>query len=275
MAKKKPVSSVGLVSGFPYAVFWEEFGEPWEGFHNPEMAAAKFERLLADGAARGSSMPEFVTRERIGSLLALLELAPADHLKLTDILYGHAAEYLIPQVRKALQQTPIRIEKGLAQLARKATVFADALEEISLDAELVLGVLRSAINNPGKPGTSLFHFNQMVAEARDLAKAAKLMADEMPRKSQGTSPNLLEKRWFVASMQAIDAVGRGRVEILQADAAGRNPRPKGISAEVLFSYTALVAPEMPNATKVRLILEIRRPYHKAEKMWAKYVKNNI
>ncbi len=266
---------MGDVSRFPYSVLWQEFGELWEGLGRTDASAAKFEKLLADCAAAGQVMPVAVTAAAISDLLTPLKLAPAEHQQLVDTLYGLAAEYLIPKVRQALRQSPAQVERRLNQLARKATVFADALEGIDIDIEVVLGLLRSTVENSATSKPPIFHFRQLVTEARTLANAAALMSDELPRHAQGTSVDLLATRWVQASLRAIEFSGRLRIEILQADGAGRNPRPKGGPAEVLFDYLRLVEPGMPDATKVRLILEFTARYRKLEKLHARHWKSNI
>lgn len=264
MPKKKTPYSVGSQSRFPYYFLWEEFAELWEGFGKTGLTEAKFEQLLADCAAAGHPMPERVSQTAIHDVLGPLELAPAEQQQLADTLYRFAAEYLMPRVRKALRKTPRQVEKRLSQLVRKATIFADALEETDLNVQVVLRMLRRKIENPANPEPTRSFFEQLVAETRDLAKAAAIMADEMPKRPQGTSVDLLAKRWVRAACRTIETVTHERIKVLQADGAGRNPRPKGTPAKVLFDYLQLVDPGTPDATKVRLILEWQESCREAQ-----------
>ena len=249
MSSQLPPPPKGRTSGFPYSILWEEFAQIWEPLEKAGELEGAYEALLAEAKARNLGLPREPSREAVRDTIRPLQLSTAAADELEARLYRIAAAYRIPRLKKALGLGAAASKKHLAKIAVASAELAELLKNTPLTHEVVLGLLRVRLDPAQKP---LFNFKALVKEAGDLARTAKLMADEIPLMSRGTSANILQARLMEAATRAIGEAAADFLEVLQADTAGRNPRPKSTSAGVLFAYLDLVDPGMTDATKVRL-----------------------
>ena len=249
MSSQLPPPPKGRTSGFPYSILWEEFAHIWESLEKAEHLEGAYESLLAEAKRRKLGLPRKPSRAAIKKAIRPLKLSTAAANELGARLYRIAAAYRIPQLKKSLGLGAAASKKELAKVAAASARLAALLENTPLTHEVILGLLRVRVDPGEKP---LFNFKALVKETDDLARAAKLMADEIPKMPRGTSANILQARLMEAATRAIGEAAADFLEVLQADTAGRNPRPKSTSAGVLFAYLDLVDPGITDATKVRL-----------------------
>lgn len=253
MPLQLPPRPEGRTSGFPYAILWEEFAQIWEALDERGDPERKYEALLTNAQEHDVCLAKEPSRDAIRDTLKPLDLPPAAVDELAAKLYRIAAAYRIPRLKKALGLGPVETKAHLRQLAKTAAKLANLLERTSLEQEVVLGLLRAHIDP--KAASPLFNFEAIVEEARCLAAVATMMAEETPQMPRGTSANILQARLMEAATRAIGKFASDFLEVLQADTAGRNPRPKSTSAKVLFAYLNLVEPAMSDTTKVRLFTD--------------------
>lgn len=250
MSLQLPPRPEGRESGFPYSILWEEFAQIWEALDKQRDPEREYEALLARALPLEVCLATEPSPSAIAEALNPLELAPAAVEELTAKLYRIAAAYRIPLLKKALGLGAAETKAHLQQVAKAAAKFAKLLERTSLEQEVVLGLLRRHVDREAE--MLLFSFKNIIKEARDLAAAAAMMADEAPQMPRGTSANILQARLMEAATRAIGESSADFLEVRQADTAGRNPRAKSRSAKVLFAYLDLVEPSMSDTTKVRL-----------------------
>ena len=253
MPLQLPPRPEGRISGFPYSLLWEEFAQIWEALDQRREPEREYEALLAEAVSLAVCLAKEPSRGAIGDLLTPLELSPARLEELTAKLYRIGAAYRIPKLKNALGLGAAETKAHLKQVAGAAAKLAKLLERTSLEQEVVLGLLRRHVDPVAE--MPLFNFKAMVEEARCLAAAATMMADETPQMPRGTSGNILQARLMEAATRAIGGYAAEFLEVLQADTTGRNPRAKSTSAKVLFAYLNLVEPTMSNTTKVRLFTD--------------------
>lgn len=253
MPLQLPPRPEGRESGFPYSILWEEFAQIWEALDKRRDPEREYEALLARAVPLEVCLANEPSPAAIGDTLKPLELSPAAVQELTTKLYWIAAAYRIPQLKKALGFGAAETKAHLKQVAKAAAKFANLLERTSLEQEVVLGLLRRHVDREAE--MPLFSFKNIVKEARDLAAAATMMADEAPQLPRGTSANILQARLMEAATRAIGTSAADPLEVRQADTVGRNPRAKSTSAKVLFAYLDLVEPSMSDTTKVRLFAD--------------------
>lgn len=250
MPSQLPPPPEGLTSGFPYSILWEEFAHIWDELDQRRDPEEAYEALLAKAVPLKLSLSREPSRAAIQDIIQPLELAPAAAEELGAKLYRIAAAYRIPRLKNALGLGAAATKIQLAKLAAAADGLANRLEGTPLEQEVILGLLRSHVDpDSEKP---LFNFSELIRETRKLAAAATMMADEIPQMPRGTTANILQARLMEAATRAIGYSAEGYLEVLQADTAGRNPRPKNTSARVLFAYLNLVDPSMTKTTIVRL-----------------------
>lgn len=250
MPSQLPPRPEGRTSGFPYSILWEEFAQIWEELDRRRDAEGTYETLLAKAVPLKLCLSSEPSRAAIKDAIKPLELAPAAAEELGAKLYRVAAAYRIPQLKKALGLGAGASKTHLAKLAAAAGKLADLLEGTPLEQEVLLGLLRSHVDpDAEKP---LFNFKELMRETSNLAAAATMIADEIPQMPRGTTANILQACLMEAATRAIGKSAEGYLEVLQADTAGRNPRPKSTSARVLFAYLNLVDPSMTKTTMVRL-----------------------
>lgn len=257
MARKLPPDSKGKHTGFPYAIFWEEFGEIWESLDNRPEVEGTYESLAAQLNSRGLNDRAYPNFDAVRSAVKPLGLECGAAEGLSSRLYRIAAAYLVPQLKIALGQGAAESARRVKRLARQANDLVSTLGETSMDLEVLLGIIRSQIDPSATP---LFDFKSLVRELEALSASAVACADEIPRMPRGTSVSVLEARLMEAATQAIGEVSNIELEVRQADSAGRNPRPGSSSAEVLFRYLDLVEPTMTDTTKVRLFRKFSRAW---------------
>jgi hypothetical protein len=235
---------------------WEEFAQIWEELDRARNPEEIYEALLAKAGPLELGLAREPSREAIRDTIKPLELAPAAAEELEAKLYRIAAAYRIPVLKKALGLGAAATTSHLAKVAAAGAKLANLLESTPLEQEVILGLLRSHVDpDAEKP---LFNFKELITETSKLAAAASMMANEIPRMPRGTSANILQARLMEASTNAMGEAAADFLEVLQADSAGRNPRPKSRSGRVLFAYLKLVEPRMTRATKVRLFLDHNR-----------------
>lgn len=258
MAQQKPPKSEGLLSGFPYSTLWEEFAEIWHSLGDRAETVGTYEILLGQRDAMTRLGATYPTAAAIMDLVQRLDLAPAKAKALSDRLYRIAAAFCLPRLRKELGIDPIAVRKRLTTLSRTAGEAAAQLQHVSVDQEIVLGLIRGLVVD--RKATPLFDFKVLVRELRDLSASAQVCASEIPRMGRGTSISVMRARLMEAATAAIGEASSIEIEVRQADSAGRNPRAGSKSAEFLFKYLNLVDPGMTEATKVRLFLEFNRAW---------------
>lgn len=258
MARQKPPNPVGFVSDFPYQVFWEEFGELWENLELGYGGLKQFESLTSRAASARGAPPHRVTKDAIYEALDPLSLEPQRREDLSDKLYGLAAAYLTPRLRKELRHSPKQTEKRLRRLAATAKELLAILEPFDLELEAVLDVLKMRLD-ARESSNSYFNFKILIQELRDLSRVAETFADEMPKWQRGTTVNVLRRRWIRTATRALDDIASEPVEVLQSDTAGRNPRPKNVTAKVLFEYLELVDPTVSHRAVVEEVLALGAP----------------
>ena len=250
MSSQLPPRPEGRTSGFPYSILWEEFAQIWEELDRRRDPEGIYEALLAKAVPLELGRSREPSRKAIKDTIKPLKLAPAAAEDLEAKLYRIAAAYRIPQLKKALGLGAGASKTHLAKLAAAARKLASLLEGTPLEQEVILGLLRSHVDPDAKK--PLFNFKELMRETSKLAAAATMIADEIPQMPRGTTANILQARLMEAASRAIGESAEGYLEVLQADTAGRNPRPKSTSARVLFAYLNLVDPSMTKATMVRL-----------------------
>lgn len=253
MSSQLPPRPEGRTSGFPFSILWEEYAQIWDALDQRSNAESEYEALLTKAAPLDLCLANEPTRGVISDALKPLELSPSAAQGLAEKLYRIAAAYRIPQLKKALGLGAVETKTHFKQVAKAAAKLANLLEGTSLEQEVVLGLLRRHVDPEAK--MPLFSFKTIVKEARDLEAAATMLADEAPQMLRGTSANILQARLMEAATRAIGNSTADTLKVLQADTAGRNPRPKSTSARVLFDYLDLVEPSMSDTTKVRLFID--------------------
>ena len=249
MSAQLPPPPEGPTSGFPYSILWEEFAQIWERLDEARDVEGAYETLIAEAEPRKLGLRKEPSRDAIRDMITPLQLPAVAADELEAKLYRIAAAYRIPQLTKALGLGAAASKKHLARIAAASAALADLLENTPLTHEVVLGLLRKHVDPTQK---LLFNFKAIVKETGDLARTAKVMADEIPLMPRGTSANILRARLMEATTRTIGEAATDFLEVLQADTAGRKPRPKSTSAHVLFAYLDLVDPGMTDAAKVRL-----------------------
>jgi hypothetical protein len=250
MSSQLPPRPQGRISGFPYSILWEEFAQIWEALDQRRDPEAPYEALLAKAAPLKLCLATEPSRAAIQETIQPLELLEADSERLAGKLYRIAAAYRTPQLKKALGLGATATKSHLAAVAAAAAKLATLLESTPLELEVVLGLVRKHVDSDSDQ--PLFHFKDLINEATNLGAAASMVADEMPQMPRGTSANILQARLMEAATRAIGESAADCLEVLQADTAGRNPRPKSKSAHVLFAFLKLVEPSMTKTTMVRL-----------------------
>ena len=258
MSKQKPPNSVGKKSGFPYEIFWEEFAPDWLSMDAKTHDRAEFKALKAKESSFGGELAAKVDFCRIYWLLGPLALTTRAQRELAIELYDLAIAYLLPALRDAHGVGPRQLGPKLRSLRLKARTMRLALDNIDLNEEVMLGLLRSVLDNPND-SHPVFHFRKLKGELSDLERAAELLEGEIPKWKRGTSVKVLRTRWVEAAHHRIYMRTFDVIEVRQADTFGRNPRPHGVTAEVLFDYLALVDGKMTNAAKVKEVLNSKLP----------------
>jgi hypothetical protein len=250
MSSQLPPPPEGRISGFPYSILWEEFAQIWEELDRRRDPEEQYEALIAKAAPLELCLTREPSRLAIQEIIQPLELPDAAAEHLAAELYRIAAAYRIPQLKKALGLGATATKSHLAKVAAAAAKLAGLLESTPLEQEVVIGLLRKHVDP--KSQKPLFNFKELINETSKLASAATMIVDEIPQMPRGTSANILKARLMEAVTRAIGESAAEYLEVLQADAAGRNPRPKSRSAHVLFAYLKLVEPALTNTAIVRL-----------------------
>lgn len=250
MPSQLPPRPEGHTTGFPYSILWEEFAQIWERLEERSGLEEAYEALLAKAVPLKLCLTTEPSRAAIKQTIQPLKLSSPAADELEARLYRIAAAYRIPHLKIELGIGAAASKAHLAKLSAAAARFAKLLASTPVEQEVVLGLVRGHVDPDAERPP--FNFKDLLREASNLSGAATMMAEEIPQLPRGTSVDVLQARLMEAATRAIGLSAADELKVLQADGAGRNPRPKSTSARVLFAYLNLVDPGMTDTAKVRL-----------------------
>lgn len=250
MAKQKPPKPAGKISGFPYSILWEEFGEIWDNLEPKNDTVSRYEALITWRVEQGQVGRPFPSRDDISRIVSVLELKAPVSEELVERLYGIAAAYCLPRIKAKLGLGARATAKRLSKVSRLASQLVEVLVDTDTEIEIIMELVRCTVVDPGeKPQFNLLNLTQ---ELRSLASSSRVCASEIPNLPRGKSINVMQARLMQAATRVIGEASKIELEVKQFDGVGPCPRPGSASSEVLFKFLDLVDPAMTDATKVRL-----------------------
>jgi len=256
MPKGNTPKSAGKVTGFPYEVTWEHLNPDWETFILDPEEFSKIEARIRVARQLGAPLELCVDEAQIHDLLHPLNLTDEARNELARALYSLAWAYLPRAFEALLGYGPEGVRGLLKTLTKAAKLLDDALSSLPPQATALLAHFpQFAI--PAQDRVPEFDLSALGAEARDIARIAQQIVEDIPRQGRGRAVDQIRDQWIWLAATAIEHHTEEAIQALQSGTAGREPRLEGTEGQVLLSYLRLTSPKLCEGTIVRIIAKHR------------------
>ena len=251
MARQKPPESTGKLTGIPYGDLWEESGESWERLYDHgydrDLIDRSFEKARQLGAEHLC-----LTVQGIELILTPLALSHHARAQLAEKLYYFAGHYYSPRFHKLFGDAPTDARRLLRQISTTAAKLDSLMSRATPSVWRQVGAARLRLHRQRRANADL-EWSRLQDYVADLARSAKIIADEFPVAGRGMSERVLQARWLRHSVEAIQqACGRDIVTKV-SDSAGANFRCEGTDGQVLETYCRAVDKGIASATIVQAV----------------------